>query len=143
MEKIEAFKCDYCNKIYKRSNDCIKHEKACKENPNNKHSCFNFCKHLIKETETSEDGEYLSIDFYCKVKNIQMYSYKLESPWRYGKLRIKSIIKNGGERMPLKCDRYLCKDLYEFFTVKNDDFLKPPQPCTYCPKYNICDETKK
>ena len=138
MKKTEAYKCDYCAKIYKRSSDCMKHEKICKKNPDNKHSCFNFCKHLIKETNYSEDGEYTTCEFSCEILKKQMYSYKLESPWRYGKTRIKSIKNSGGFRMPLKCNKYICKDLYNYRLRSECE----PEPCSYCPKYGECDETK-
>ena len=50
MEKVTAYKCKHCGKLYQRAKNCEKHETRCKKNPDNFRACFG-CKHLKKVTE--------------------------------------------------------------------------------------------
>lgn len=56
MEEINAYKCDYCGKIYARSKTCKGHEESCYYNPMTR-SCAS-CKHLILEKKYISSGEY-------------------------------------------------------------------------------------
>lgn len=47
-EKVEAYKCLFCSKLYRRESNCIKHLVSCKKNPENKRACYG-CKHLSKQ----------------------------------------------------------------------------------------------
>lgn len=80
-----------------------RHEKYCKENPNNKHICFEFCRHLEKSSERYY-GSYFSDElqsgertvFTCKVTGKKMYSYHREKQyWEY--------VTSDMIRMPLDC----------------------------------------
>ena len=51
MEKVTAYKCKHCGKLYQRAKNCEKHETRCKKNPDNFRACFG-CKHLEKVNKT-------------------------------------------------------------------------------------------
>jgi hypothetical protein len=80
-----------------------RHEKYCKDNPINKHKCFDFCKHLsMKDNRVYlEYGTSGSIEFTCDVSGERMYSYKFEK--NYNK---PATALNGLTRMPLKCEMH-------------------------------------
>ena len=92
------YRCGYCNKPMFGKGAMVRHEKWCKENPNNKHKCFDFCQHLKREHRVIEvNGEpYRVTDMTCTKLNKQMYSYKLEKTANCPPL-------NNMERMPLEC----------------------------------------
>lgn len=92
MKKVEAYKCDHCPKTSTNPSALFQHERRCKKNPNNKHKCFDFCKHLVLEI----NSDTMFKQFKCGVTNGYMYSYKRE----YRGLRLY------GERMPLECDKF-------------------------------------
>lgn len=91
------------------------HERMCKKNPKNRHKCFQYCKHLVKDTEGSsfcidEDRVY-GFSFHCALmSDKEMYSYKLER-FEKNKKRCEKM-----ERMPLECDKY------ELDTDKHHDY---------------------
>lgn len=94
------------------------HERMCKDNPNNKHKCFNDCRFLVgteKEAVDSRTSRYY--DFTCTKHNKTLYSYKLE----YSKTKLESrkkLYKDRGEelaRMPLKCIYYEVETFDEIF----------------------------
>jgi hypothetical protein len=89
-ETREIHTCDHCGKYYKSKYHAGRHEKYCKGNPNNKHACFDFCRHLRKDMD--EGKTY----FYCVAKNDYCYSYKAE---------LRGIEE--GFRMPLECGDYV------------------------------------
>lgn len=108
MTKIDKpyFKCDFCGKKQFRECDMAKHEKWCKKNPKNEHTCFQHCKHLIKSEEEYEgvsyDGEYEGkrTVFTCAVNSQKMFSFIAER-------RNLPVIKEPNTiRMPLDCDKY-------------------------------------
>jgi len=87
-----------------------RHEKYCKENPNNQHKCFDYCKHLKREVfQSVDDYENYSrrTDMTCMVTGKKMYSFKFEK--NYTK---PATALNGLERMPLKCDLHEYMDGY-------------------------------
>ncbi len=59
MTEINAFKCDYCGKVYTTSKTCKAHEKNCYYNPTTR-SCAS-CKHLELEKKYLSPGEYTKI----------------------------------------------------------------------------------
>lgn len=106
MKIIEGkiYTCDFCGKRQFRQCDMTKHEKWCKENPNNMHKCFQYCKHLVKGKEDYNGGgndewQPQRTTFTCALLNKQMFSFKAER---------RGITKHldGVERMPLQCDKY-------------------------------------
>jgi hypothetical protein len=56
MREINAFKCDYCGKVYTTSKTCKAHEKNCYYNPDTR-SCAS-CEHLGLEKKYINPGEY-------------------------------------------------------------------------------------
>jgi hypothetical protein len=76
------------------------HERQCKENPNNKHQCFKYCKFL--EKGVNEDGEttFECIKIGSGFFGSDLYSYKLE------RLKVNVSRMVGKFRMPLQCDVY-------------------------------------
>lgn len=92
MQKVQTYKCDYCPKASTSASAMSQHERKCKHNPNNKHKCFDYCKHLDRVA-----GMKNRVDFMCMLNKELMYSYKAE----------KSSIKiEGLKRMPLQCDKH-------------------------------------
>ena len=104
MIKITAFKCDFCSKV--SVNRLHNHEKFCKNNPSNKHACFD-CKNLNVTREkfdyNFEESRYEK-QFYCEKLGVYMHSYVAE--------RRKLELVNRTERMPNKCDTYETLDLF-------------------------------
>ena len=96
MKQVTAYKCEYCNKLNQWTHHIKRHERFCKHNPNNRHKCFEYCKHLKLELYDDHHGVVYSKGFKCLKTGKNMYSYKAE----------KSIIidvREEGERMPLEC----------------------------------------
>lgn len=92
MKKVTAYKCDHCSKASTSASAMSQHEKKCYYNPNNRHKCFDYCKHLERVA-----GMKNRIDFRCKVTEELMYSYKAEKT---------SIKTEGMKRMPLQCEQF-------------------------------------
>jgi len=100
----KVYECEHCRKKMLGAGAMSRHEKYCRENPNNEHKCFDFCKHLIKGRETLQShGEpYCSyVTFHCDKLNKGLYSYKLEK-----NVNAKPTYFNELERMPLECDSF-------------------------------------
>lgn len=109
--KLElVYQCEHCNKKGRSKGAMTWHEKHCKNNPVNKHICFEFCKHLKKErvNETEYNSEMgfdeivsSKVEFTCLAKSEKMYSYLLEK-----KRTFKPEFIIGLVRMPLDCNKY-------------------------------------
>lgn len=110
-----VYHCEYCEKKQFRKCDMSRHEKHCKQNPNNQHKCFDICKHLLKEEEEyitknrwgcNDDGDTLEeyvgtrTVFKCALTNQKMYSYIAE------RKRLPVLNEPDVIRMPLECDKY-------------------------------------
>ena len=105
-----VYHCEYCEKKQFRKCDMSRHEKHCKQNPNNQHKCFEICKHLLKEEEEYKvqysgddtDGGYVGTRtvFKCALTNQKMYSYIAE------RKRLPVVNEPDTIRMPLECDKY-------------------------------------
>lgn len=68
-----------------------KHERKCRRNPNNRHKCFEYCKHL------KMDKCGINKTFECLKTGELMFSYKAEH--RGLDFVIKNLV-----RMPLECN---------------------------------------
>lgn len=88
------YECEYCKKYFKHKWHCRRHEKYCKKNPQNKHKCFEFCKHLRKDV----DRDNGNTSFTCDKKDISLYSYKAE------RMNHDALYDGESVRMPLSCD---------------------------------------
>lgn len=110
IQQETVFRCDFCNKHMFGKGAMSRHEKYCKNNPNNAHKCFEFCKHLEKTTEYEYDdygNQCGGTTMLCLKRNVKMYSFKYEKNTR------KPVdALNGLERMPLECDLHEYKDDY-------------------------------
>jgi hypothetical protein len=72
---VQAFQCEFCEKVYKNKDSCRKHEKQCFANPIMK-ACRS-CKYAIKDSETvyerpHGDQNYGDADYdieftYCEI----------------------------------------------------------------------------
>jgi hypothetical protein len=101
-EKTMIHTCEFCRKYYKRKNAAEWHELHCRENPKNKHKCFEFCKHL-KKTDWIEPTEYggdqkVGVEFTCGITGKQLHSYVAE--------RRKLSLVDWTTRMPLECETF-------------------------------------
>src|SRR5574344_1975528 len=94
----KVYRCDFCNKALIRKGFMALHERMCKHNPKNKHKCFEYCTHLIKDRDECS-GE---VNFTCNVTMKSLYSYKLE---RFSR-KLERVQKEDLERMPLECEFY-------------------------------------
>ena len=120
----KVYRCDYCNRAIVSKGSMTVHEKMCKNNPENKHKCFEYCKHLIKSTKTmdfgDEDDILLITEFTCSITGNKMKSYKVKR---------NSVLLNETKHlifMPLKCDLYEAEVGHDFSEQEDcsvDDFF--------------------
>jgi len=96
MEKVEAYKCSHCPKLYQRKHFAIKHEMQCSKNPNNWHRCYD-CYYLTVDREVNDKGESIKT-FYCEKLEKYMHTCKAEARGFSDKL--------GTVRMPIECKEY-------------------------------------
>lgn len=109
IKNIPTYHCGYCSKYYIHKGNAAKHEKFCRNNPNNKHKCFQYCVHLKKEHYQPENG-YSFIEFTCPHIETPMYSYKAEKGAAI--LNFRERYGDGGcVRMPLECPHYEDRNL--------------------------------
>lgn len=94
MKKVQAYKCDFCSKTSTNASALFQHERKCRNNPNNKHKCFDFCKHL----KMKFDSDCMRKTFICELTGTEMYSYKAE--YRGMNHFLPST------RMPLQCEKH-------------------------------------
>jgi hypothetical protein len=98
----KVYRCEFCNKALIRKGFMVLHERMCKSNPKNKHKCFEYCKHLIKD-RSEYSGE---VSFVCAKTLAIMYSYKLERfAHKAERIQADKLI-----RMPLECQLYELSD---------------------------------
>ena len=100
---MQVYICEHCKRRMLSAGAMSLHERQCKDNPNNQHKCFQWCKHLVKTTGQIEyDNTNLNTVFTCKLRPElgQLYSYKLE------RFACHSEIIKSMKRMPLECDKY-------------------------------------
>ena len=66
MREVEAYRCEYCGKVYLKKTACKEHEAhRCPRNPENRPICYD-CKHYQQSMEAD---------------NKEWISYYIESPW--------------------------------------------------------------
>jgi hypothetical protein len=110
----KVYRCDFCNRAIINAGSMKLHERMCKNNPKNMHKCFQYCSHLAKIFLTAYDeevgGMYNTgeVTFRCELKDIEMYSYKLE------RFKLKAERMEGLIRMPLECDKYSCMEGHDY-----------------------------
>ena len=120
IENVTIYKCDFCKKELKRKHAMVKHETECFNNPLNFRPCQT-CRYLEKQNDGDTEIHFISGGeddiryektpdyFFCKKKNIRVYSPKAE---------FKGIVEQypetfeDQEPMPKQCDDY--NDNYEF-----------------------------
>ena len=99
------YRCDHCNKYYISKYHAERHEKYCRENPNNQHACFKDCKHLTSGQD--EEGKY----FTCDITGKSLFSYRAEATLHYAS-------RDGfHKRMPLECEHYVIMSFTEMFKM--------------------------
>lgn len=101
------YKCEFCNKLYQRKDFAIKHEKMCKDNPENKRACLDGCIHLHKKVTTiyydspiGETSRKVSL-FYCKAKQLFLYPPEVEVKGNDFELG-----SQDNQPMPKQCDSF-------------------------------------
>jgi len=108
-----VYKCDHCGKKQFRKCDMTRHEKFCKENPNNKHKCFQYCKHLQKSEDEYEGQSHYDAGetffgvktvFTCALTKQKMFSYIAE------RKSLPVVKEEDSIRMPLECEKYKDKN---------------------------------
>ena len=104
IQQETVYRCEHCNKPMFGKGAMVRHEKYCRDNPHNKHKCFEFCRHL-KMTQNFEHDEYGNwsggTTMLCEKKGIEMYSYKFEKNYNKPVTALNGLI-----RMPLECEEY-------------------------------------
>lgn len=117
---IPVFTCDYCGKKKFRKCDMSRHEKWCRNNPNNQHKCFQFCRYLVKSEEEYEGRDQYDYDetftgkktvFHCALTNQKMYSFIAE------RKKLPVVNESDAVRMPLECESF--KDQYTEFDLED------------------------
>lgn len=68
MNKITAYQCEYCNKVYHRKESCQGHERKCYKNPNTK-SCIS-CTFLYKDDFKITPG--MSVQINVCLQNVDL-----------------------------------------------------------------------
>lgn len=111
------YQCEHCNRKMFSVGAMSSHEKWCPDNPNNKHICFAYCKHLKKSIKYVfsdwHEQEIPRTEFTCQITGKKMYSYKREKSYS-------QYITSDMIRMPLECkdfasDREDDEDFREWF----------------------------
>lgn len=100
-----TYHCSYCRRYYLQKHHAAKHEKGCRDNPNNKHKCFEMCKHLNRETISDNNYENRRTIFTCQLTKQRMYSYLAEKKGLLKYFR-ESFEEDEAIRMPLVCEKY-------------------------------------
>jgi hypothetical protein len=120
----KVYRCDHCNKAMVSKGFMVLHERMCKQNPNNQHQCFKYCKYLSKTVDSEEDefGYKYNPETMFKCTHLQsfingnLYSYKLER-FKNKQHRIESMI-----RMPLECELYEPQEGHDYSDHSGETF---------------------
>lgn len=119
----KVYYCEHCNKHMLTAGGMARHEKFCKNHPNNRHMCFKYCKHLQKGNGHYNVYEHVDgygevaheanrTEFTCAASGKCMYSYKLEK---------KGITDfEGRVRMPLECGLFEPMPGHETYTMSEE-----------------------
>lgn len=102
-ETVKIYRCEHCKKYSISASTISRHEKYCRDNPLNKHKCFDFCENLLCDRKV-ENGK-LYKEFTCKITGKKMYSYKLEkvASLSYEMMFLLSNKFEHAQRMPVEC----------------------------------------
>lgn len=82
----EAYRCEFCNKLYLSKKWCKEHEIGCSQNPENDRSCF-ICMHSKKRVVTRTvdtfhgEGRANVKVFHCDEINSYIYPPKVNNPY--------------------------------------------------------------
>ena len=117
----KVYQCEHCNRNMISAGAMSRHEKFCRYNPQNRHKCFDTCRHLQRSRTLREGSDPFSRYSYstnliCGVTGIKMYSYLLE---KTGNFRPKFL--EGLTRAPLECT------MHEYMTEKEIERRFNPQ----------------
>lgn len=96
--KIErVYHCEFCNKISINKGAMTWHEKKCKSNPNNQHSCFG-CKYLEvhEPINVLPEFAFTCVNKKCKFFLKELYTYKKDEDPLFERLT----------RMPTNCSHF-------------------------------------
>ena len=101
-KQVIAFKCEYCNRIFKSKSAATRHEKFCSYNPVNQFKCFQ-CKFLKFEKEfiKKQDDDFITkiTHFDCEKLEISMHTHKAV------KRNLTEVLKTT-QLMRLECDSF-------------------------------------
>jgi hypothetical protein len=102
----KVYQCEHCKRNMVSASAMSRHERFCRMNPNNKHKCFDLCRHLKRNIELIDGKDPSSAFSYvttlkCGVTDIKMYSYLFEKKGNFKPEFLKGLI-----RMPLDCKLY-------------------------------------
>ena len=120
----KVYQCEYCKRIMLSASSMSRHEKFCKSKPENRHKCFDECKHLERSREVIPGKDPFSrysyrTVFHCKVMNQSMYSYLIEKSTFFKPSFVEGLV-----RMPTSCVKHTYmneSELAERFGNKDDD----------------------
>lgn len=76
QETWTVYRCEYCNKPYRRKYYCEKHERGCFHNPENERACFH-CIHLTKKSTPVNNCDYDVNIYYCPIIKSFIYPPKV------------------------------------------------------------------
>jgi hypothetical protein len=100
----KVYQCEHCKRIMLSAGVMSRHERFCKQKPENKHKCFDECRNLTRQRvlindkgDPSNAYSYKTL-FVCKVTGNKMYSYLLEK-----NMNFKPEFIDGFIRMPIEC----------------------------------------
>jgi hypothetical protein len=113
IETVEAYKCDYCKKLYQRKWFCEKHELSCKKRPDYLRPCHS-CKILRKQTETifagygdmnGNEAERVVNVLFCEKRDCFIHPPSVAAKGNAFDMGNKS-----NEEMPKQCEFYIGQD---------------------------------
>lgn len=95
MKKQEGYKCDFCSKMSTSKSAMMRHEAACRCNPENISLCKD-CKWLDKYEDPDKFSSRYT-EFTCKATGKKLYHNKV---LRFNKVKRDSITNRCDEKMP-------------------------------------------
>lgn len=108
-EVKKVYYCEHCRKHMLSASSMSRHEKYCRNKPENKHKCFELCRHLKSAIELipGRDPSYskgYKRTFTCNITGEKMYSYlaeKVATSYFGNPMNFEGL-----KRMPLECKDY-------------------------------------
>jgi hypothetical protein len=109
-ETRKVYQCEHCKKRMLSAGSMARHERFCRMKPENRHKCFDLCRHLKKNRILIDNGRdpfdrnSYKTEFTCDETGYKLYSYLLE---KKASLFCNQGIKfDGMRRMPTSCIHY-------------------------------------